>query len=406
MRNRLQRHVVRYTTYLQTNFRIGIESLLASKQRSLLALIGIVVGIASVIAMISIGSIVRNESVKQFKDLGTDVMSIRRLHGGDVDENLRLELEDAQELEYRTPSVVSSAPWIETRARFSYAGVDIGSGQLLGVTQSFANLNKLPIVEGRFLSDLDFRRKYCVVGSDIALAINTESGKNALGQRLKALGKTYQIIGVLERVDSRVQLNVNTSAFVPISTAQRDFANSEITEIIARMDPDIHYSEVEQDIKAYFRTRDDRLEIGILSAKRIIDQIQKQLSLITLLLGAIGSISLIVGGVGVMNVMLSSINERRKEIGLRRAIGARRVDIQSQFLIESTALSIIGGVIGTVIGIGGSYALCQMNDWDFAISATAISLGIGVAFTVGIFFGFIPAYQAAKIDPIMALRST
>jgi putative ABC transport system permease protein len=132
---------------------------------------------------------------------------------------------------------------------------------------------------------------------------------------------------------------------------------------------------------------------------------EKQMQLFTLLLGAIGSISLVVGGVGVMNVMLVSVTERKKEIGIRRALGAKRSDIQNQFLVEAMILSMLGGAIGIVIGIGVSYVLSIVNNWEYMISYMAILLGVGVSSSVGIFFGYYPAYQAARLDPITALRS-
>ena len=143
----------------------------------------------------------------------------------------------------------------------------------------------------------------------------------------------------------------------------------------------------------------------MMSAEELIERMEKQMKLFTLLLGAVGSISLIVGGVGVMNVMLVSVTERRREIGIRRALGAKRGGIQSQFLIESMILSIIGGIFGIGLGVAASYVIAHFSKWEFLISYPAILLGFGVSSVVGIFFGFYPAHQAARLDPIAALRS-
>ena len=388
---------------VQACFQEAVESLWLAKQRSILALIGIVVGIASVIALITTATIVRSEAINQFKELGTEIVNIRQVKGGEIDPP-SLMLTDIEDLPYQVPSIKIVAPWIETQSSFLYKGREIGFGQVLGITHAFKAVNKLTIDTGRFISDLDIRRSFCVIGSALAREIYLMGTQDVVGEKIKVLGRTCEIVGSLNFRETGSELDPNTSIFLPISTAQRIFVRPEVSNITAKMDPEIHYTLVENDITTFFSTRDERLNVSVISAKAIIEQIQKQLQLITLLLSAIGCIALLVGGVGVMNVMLSAISERRKEIGIRRAIGARRLDIQLQFLIESITLSVFGGLIGIVLGLGGVWGLCLYTGWSFELSTTAILLGMGVALAVGTFFGFIPAYQAARIDPITALR--
>lgn len=393
--------------FLKTNIKEAVSSLYATKQRSLLALVGIVVGIGSVIAMISIGSIVKFESLKQFRELGTDVLTIRKLYSqGPVRRQAFISLTDAVELADQTPSIVAAAPWAQAYGNFVYAGRQIATGEVLGVTASFADLHKLRISAGRFLSDLDFRRYYCVIGSEVAQAMRQAGTTHIVGESIKLLGRLYTVAGVLEPAlakDGRT-FNADRAAFVPITTAQRTFERPDIKMIIARAQPDVHYTVATREVETYFRQRAKDLSIEVVSARQLSEQMQKQSHLFTLLLGGIGSISLIVGGIGVMNVMLVSVTERRKEIGIRRALGAHRKDIQSQFLIESIILSLLGGLFGLILGLGSSYVICQFSDWTFMLSVSAMVLGVGVASGVGLFFGLYPAYQAAQLDPIVALR--
>ena len=387
-------------------FSEAVSSLYVARQRTIIVLLGIVIGIGAVIAMISVGAIYKNESIKQFKELGTDLLTIRKLRDRSADNPVTLRLADIMELSTEVSSIAAVAPWISTQGEFMYAGKQVGRGGARGVTASFADLRKLQLSAGRFISDLDFRRHYCVIGADIARAMRSAGVGRLVGESIKLKEHAYTIVGVLRAVPVRQDFNANRSILIPITTAQRTFANNDIREMVARMQPGVHHTVAAADLKTYFRGKSTQLRLRVVSAKQLIDQIQKQTQLITLLLGAVGSITLIVGGVGVMNVMLVSVAERRKEIGIRRALGARRRDIQGQFLMESVILSMIGGVFGTAVGIASTWFICRYAGWTFEVSATSVMLGLGVASCIGIFFGFYPAYHAARLDPITALRAS
>ncbi len=390
---------------LSANTKEAARSLYATKQRSLLALVGIIIGIGSVIAMISIGTIVKSEALKQFQELGTDFLTIRKISSSTGRSSIRLA--DAVGLPAAVAAISTAAPWIQSFGEFVYAGKQVGSGGMLGVTAPFVALYKLPLASGRFLSDLDFRRSYCVIGADTAQAMRSVGAKQIVGEPIKLAGRLYTIVGVLQQTSSwgMRPFNANQAVFVPITTAQSAFDGPEIESIIVRVRSDAPHTAVTAEIDRYFSRKVKGLEINVESAKNLIEQMQKQQQLFALLLGAVGSISLIVGGVGVMNVMLVSVAERRQEIGIRRALGARRGDIQGQFLIESLILSLLGGVFGIALGFGTSYGICLFSEWTFLMSPTAVVLGVGVASGVGILFGFWPAYQAARLDPIAALRA-
>ena len=396
---------------LKANSKEAIGSLYAAKQRSLLALVGIVIGIGSVIAMISVGLIAKAEALRQFQELGTEIVNIYarpdRTGPGGGGSGRMLRLADAMGLAEETPSIDAAAPWIQRSGKFQYAGRRVGEGDFLGIGAAFADLNKLILDEGRFISDLDGHRDWCVIGAQIAQAMRGAGARQIVGERIKLEGRLYTIVGVLRSMErGQRSFDPNRTAFVPISNAQRLFGQPEIRRIIARMQPGAHYTVAGQEVKAYLHRKARGLRVTVESAKELIKQMQKQAQLFTLLLGAVGSISLIVGGIGVMNVMLVSVTERRREIGIRRALGARRRDIQSQFLIEAVILSLVGGALGIGVGVGASWGLCTYTGWTFLVSPMTMVLGVGVASGVGIFFGLYPAYQASRLDPIAALRAT
>lgn len=305
------------------------------------------------------------------------------------------------------PSIVAAAPWIRTNGQFSHAGKPIGDGPVLGVGASFAGLNKLRLASGRFISDLDFRRHYCVVGAGVARAMRRAGVEQVVGEPIKLMGRVFTVVGEEQPVAAQGlrTYNADRAVYLPITTAQRIFDDPEIRDVIARMRPDADHVAAAAAVRAHFRSQSPDLDVQVQSAQQLIEQMQRQSRLFTLLLGAVGAISLIVGGVGVMNVMLSSVTERRREIGIRRALGARRRDIQNQFLTESVILSLVGGVAGIALGTGASYGICSVTGWPFLVSPLAIVFGFGMASGVGVFFGFLPAYQAARLDPINALRA-
>ena len=390
---------------IKSNVAEAVSSLHAGRLRTLFALLGIVIGIGSVIAMISVGEVYKNESIKRFKELGTDILTIRKLRSRNPGARASVRLADVHSLPAEESSIVASAAWISASGDFTHAGKVVGRGSLLGVTASFLDLRKLEIEAGRFISDLDFRRYYCVVGADIARAMRRAGTGPLVGKSLRLGGRMYTIVGVLRRSATTLNFNANGSVFVPITTAQRAFAQTELRDMIARMRPGVHHRAAATDVESYFRRKSRDVRLRVVSAKQLIEQIQQQTQLIALLLAAVGSISLIVGGVGVMNVMLVSVSQRRQEIGIRRALGARRKDIQFQFLTESIILSLLGGLFGIVLGIGSAYVICRYTGWTFSVSTAGIVLGVGVSAGVGIFFGLYPAYHAARLDPITALRS-
>jgi putative ABC transport system permease protein len=396
---------------LRAQIREAVRGLYAAKQRTILALIGIVIGIGSVIAMVSIGTIVSEEALKQFKEMGTDMLRIRKdfssERGGDDNIGASIQLKDVIGIPASCPSVLAVAPYANQGGGIMHTGKRLRGNSIIGVTQSFFNLNKLNIEIGRAISDLDEYSHYCVIGSSIYQELKASGITKIVGEKIKLGGSIFTIVGVIEEVTRggmMREFDPNESAFIHITTAMRLKGDAEISTVMAKAKTNASPQIAQREIREYFK-KTKTPNVRVTTAEELIKGMQKQMRLFTLLLGTIGSISLIVGGVGIMNIMLVSVSERRKEIGICRALGARRRDIQNQFLIESILLSLIGGLIGIAIGIALSFIVSYFNKWAFMVSYMAILLGVLVSSAVGIFFGFYPARQASRLDPIIALRS-
>ena len=385
--------------------REAVRSLLAARLRTALGLIGIMIGIASVITMISVGEIAKAKSRAEFEALGTDMITIEA-RGGEGSPSIALE--DAVELTGEVPTIAMAAPRIQLSGKSRYAGKMAGRGTTQGVTGAFARVNRLELAEGRFISDLDYRQSWAVVGRHVAGRMRKAGALEVLGETIDVGDRPMTVVGVLkphqESYAMPFRIDADESVFVPITTVERMEGASGIRLIVARSAPLAHYEDATRNVKTYFRGRSPELELKVTSAKQLIERMESQMQIMTLLLATIGGVSLIMGGIGVMNIMLVTVSERRTEIGIRRALGARRGDIQGQFLIEAVILSVVGGAFGVLVGIGVTWGVCWFTGWDFMVSTMSVAVGLGVSSAVGIFFGFQPARQAARLDPIKALQ--
>ncbi len=407
LRSALARRATALALRLRANAREAAASLRSVLVRSALALVGIVVGIGAVIAMVSTGEIVKEESLKQFRELGTDIVTVRRQFTRVRGRALDLSLSDVLGLAPALPAIESAAAAVDANSPIRYRGQMLSDGTVFGVTGTFFDLNKLPLAEGRLVSDLDRHRFYCVAGAGIARGIRDAGAASVVGERIRVFGRLCTVIGVLESVPPLAfgrQIAPDQAVFMPITAVMRA-AGARIREAVARMHDGVTPEAARQDVLRYFQRVRPELPVTASTASQLIARMRSQGQLFALLLAAIAAISLIVGGVGVMNVMLMSVRERRAEIGLRRAIGARRSDVQQQFVVESAALCLAGGVLGVALGIAVAWGICRFAGWPFSISTTAVLAGVAVATTVGVFFGLYPAYRASRLDPIEALRS-
>lgn len=387
------------------------RSLWATKQRSILALVGIVIGIGSVISLVSIGQIVANEATREFRSLGTDIVTLT------IDPKKGRAIPDLIKqpafytgLVGHTRCVLESAPYSEYQVslqnRIEAAESEVISG--LGVSVEFQNVGRLELSAGRFLSPLDLERPYVVLGAKIAGFMGLrESPEVLIGKQIDIDGELLDIVGVLEHASplGAISVSPDVTVFTPILRGVvRGQGFGFLRTALVRMKPDVDPEVCVSEIEDYILLRLPDANVEVVSATELIAQMRAQADLLGILLAAVGSISLVVGGVGIMNIMLVSVTERKQEIGIRRAIGARRKDIRYQFLIESLLLSIIGGILGILSSIVITWLVCNSFGWEFLVSMGSILLGAGVSILIGVFFGYMPAHQAANLDPIESLH--
>ncbi len=381
----------------------AVGNLLASRQRSLLALIGIMVGAGAVIAMLTVGAIAREETARQFRAMGTDILLIR----ADSDQGLgNLPLAETEALPAQIRGLSLIAPFMLGGGQVSAEGQS-RSTSFLGVTESFAPVARVRLAQGRFISRHDRFEPFAVVGSALAEQLSTPFNRIRVGSNIRVGRYVFTVIGVLEPSlpSPMMPADVNDALMVSIPNGRRIMSTPQLAWGVARAAPDADPDQVARAIGTALEPSMREGRVQVQSARALLAGLASQMRLFTLLLGAVGAIALVLGGVGVMNIMLVSVQERRREIGVRLAIGATRWNIQSLFLTEAAVLSLAGGAFGVLLGLAGAWGFAQMSGWAFVVSATAIPLGAGVSIATGLFFGFYPAVMASRLDPIVALRT-
>lgn len=390
------------------NIKLAFSNLAATKLRTILAMLGILVGTASVVAMVSTGQMATEQALAQFKVLGTDMMAISLSNASDSsssDDSNTFDVKDALSIKKAVPQIELLAPYTMLYADISYRG-NVISGGIIGATQSLANVVRIKMAQGRFISDLDRFQPYCVIGSKVYETIKPIQ-KNPIGTQIRLGDSLFTIIGIADNWPENAFFyqDLNNGVIVPILTSNFLSKYASIDNIVMRMKPNSDISQVQENITRHIKLIQPNKKLFFRSAKELIKSMEAQHQVFTLLLAAIGSISLLVGGIGVMNIMLVSVLERRREIGIRLAIGARRNDIQWMFLNESVLLSLAGGILGIIVGLFASYIIAKVANWQFIIFFYPPFIGFAVSVLIGVFFGFYPARQASKLSPIQTLRA-
>ncbi|MFC2016954.1 ABC transporter permease [Chloroflexota bacterium] len=390
------------------------------KLRSFLTILGIVIGVAAVITLMSIGRGATAAILSNIESMGSDLITISpgaRTFGGVRSAAAdTLTMEDAEAILEQVPYISSVAPSYSSNLQLVVGGENMNS-QVTGVTPEYMQVNNLEIASGTFFSESDYQRgaKLAVLGSNVAETLFGDT--SPIGQQMRMGGIIVRVIGVLESNESMMMGSSNDAIYIPLTAMQQTVAQPRtaqgdrvVSSISLTVSDEEQASYVADEITSLLRTR-HRLGVGvdddfnIMSIQEIAGTISEVTGTMTLLLGAIAAISLLVGGIGVMNIMLVSVLERTREIGIRKALGARERDIWSQFLIEAAFLTLAGGIIGVILGWVASYIVSSTGLVTTVVSADMVILAVSVSVGIGLFFGFYPAWNASRLNPIEALRS-
>ena len=389
-------------TNLYVNIVEALKNIMHSKLRSGLALLGILIGTASVVAMVSGGEMATKYAIQQFAGLGVNLLSVS-LDTYDY-KGPELTLAKALDTKNISPSIREVDPYLDTYTNVSFNGMEIDGG-IIGTMENILPIMKLSVMQGRFVSHLDRYSSYCVIGNDVYQKIK-RFDPNPIGKQLRLGTSYFTIVGITGEwaPSTFISEDLNRTIFIPVQAAKLIDKNAAIRNIIFWLKPKTNIDLLEQNITGYFAKVQPGARLNFMNAKEFIKRMEKQRDILTMFLGLVASISLLVGGIGVMNIMLASVTERRQEIGIRRAVGAKRRDIQLLFLIEAVMLAVTGGVIGVILGEVVSFIVARIEHWQFTLFFDPAIVGFCVSVFIGIFFGFYPARKASKLDPIETIR--
>jgi putative ABC transport system permease protein len=398
---------------------IAINALKVNVLRSLLTMLGIMIGVGAVIVMVAIGAGARNMIGEQIQSIGSNLILVipgatvqggARLGSGSVH---TLKSSDAEAAAKECPAVKLAAPVWGDVTQVVYGNHNWRT-RVIGTTEDNFSIREWPIRYGRMFTPEEEKRAAKVAVIGLTVVENLFAETDPLGKMIRMKSVPFTVIGVLERKGQSPRGDdQDDTVFVPLKTSQyRLFGTPFIDEIQAMMVQARDVSLIHDAEKQIDELLTRRHKIGhnqekdftIRNLTEILETAEKSLSIMTTLLGAIAAISLVVGGIGIMNIMLVSVTERTREIGIRMAVGARSADILSQFLMEGVVLSVTGGLIGTALGIAGAYGFARTSGWPALIDPATILVAILFSAAVGVFFGFYPAFKASRLRPIEALR--
>lgn len=403
---------------IRENVQIGWRGLLSHKMRSMLTMLGIIFGVAAVIAMVSIGEGARLETLRQIELMGTNTIRVKAvtLEGIEKDKakmsyNEGLIREDAEYLSQLTKLIKFSVPLKETELKVRLGSI-FPKSKVVATTALYPELTHFQVKQGRFINpdDMNNSQKVCVLGSDVAKDLFPL--ENPLHKEIKIGSLWFTVIGVMQdrRISGGIPAaslrDVNKDVYIPLETAlQRIGGGKNLTEIILQLTDSKYINEVAHLVTISLNRRHNNVEdYEMIIPDELLKQSQKTQKIFNIVMGAIAGISLLVGGIGIMNIMLATVTQRTREIGIRRAIGASRRDILGQFLIECLIIAVTGGLIGVLLGVGLAKIISIYAKWTTIVSMRAILMAFGISAAVGIVFGMYPARKAADLNPVDALR--
>lgn len=385
-----------------------VENLRLLGRRSILALLGIAVGCMAVVAVLNIGHNARIQAMSLFQGMGTDliVASIQLPVGTDSGASSSRVALDSEALHRNITGISAAAPLIPVNMEPRLKGHSL-SATVLGSNAELADVLDLRLRQGRFLSRYDIHSTYAVIGAKVVVDWQDAGVHITPGDRLQIGGYLFEIIGILQPKghNSLLPISPDDAVIIPVEGMQRIIASPQISSVIARH-PDRHGLEQNaQQLQRWLKESFPDFEINIQIPRQLLDGMAQQSRLFSWLLAGLGGIALLSGGIGVMNVMVMNISERRREIGVRMALGARPKDIARLFLLEAIVLATAGAVSGALTGLAASWLFVHFSGWpSFSLSVTSLLLGIGSAMVTGLFFGLSPAIAAAKLSPVQALH--
>ena len=381
------------------NLKLAFNSMFTNKMRTFLSLLGIVIGVGSVVTIMNLGESVKRSITDSMNIGGVDEITVIPMGSNSV-----FSEEFAYSFQDNVYGIESVSAYVSTSATLRN-GQETKSSQVYGVTSSYIDESSLLYGETFSKANNLMREQVVILGYD--LAEDLFPGGGAVGSYVsiyRSQAKQYRVIGVLEDTSGSVGSNTNSNAYIPFNTFdERLKMVTAVSQYTIKVKEGFSATDVSSEVKSYLSSVASSNDYYVSSAQELVDMTESVTGYLTTFLAAIAAISLLVGGIGIMNIMLVTVVERTREIGIRKALGATPKTIRSQFMVEATVLSIFGGIIGIVFGVVVSYVISSAAGWNLYFSLWAILVSIGFSSAVGIFFGWYPAAKAAALDPIEAL---
>jgi putative ABC transport system permease protein len=396
-----------------TIIKTALKSLYANKLRSILAMLGIIIGVGSVISMLSIGAGAKNSILSRISSMGSNLLSVRPAQGGNRGvmggSTSKLSVDDAAAILDQVSSIKMLSPMAQGNAQVKYLNKNTRTS-ITGSAVTYAMIGNLEIEFGRFFreSETNSMARVAVLGPTTAEDLGIT--KSMIGENIKIKGINFRVIGILKAKGSGGFDDADDRVFVPYTTAMKIlFGLEDINGINIQADEGADLTAMQDKITILLRKRhklsdQEENDFRVMNQAELIQTVTDFTKTFTFLLGGIAAISLLVGGIGIMNIMLVTVTERTKEIGIRKAIGAKDRDILRQFLIESLIMSGVGGLFGAAVGVIASKVIGSFSTFTTLVEPSSIMLALSFSFAIGVFFGYYPAYRAAQLDPIECLH--